>query len=137
MSDNSELLADYVRDVGEEGDLAALERYLSPSFQRHRSPVLPPLDRTEQIDRLRGIRAAFPDVTIVVQDVVAEADRVAFRSVLRGTHTGEFMGISPTGVAVTVGLLDLLRIKDGKFAEQWGGPDMHDMLGQLGATYSL
>ncbi len=92
---------------------------------------LPPLDRGAQRDRLEGFRTAFPDVTIELEDVVAEDDRVAFRSTMRGTHLGEFLGIGPTGRTVEVGLVDIIRIQDGRFAEQWGGPDLFDLVGQL------
>jgi predicted ester cyclase len=94
------------------------------------------LNREGQIERIGGFREAFPDVMLVVEEVTAEDDRVAFRSTMRGTHLGEFAGIQPTGYEVTVGLLDAIRIEDGQFAEQWGGPDVFDMLRQLGASYS-
>ncbi|MDH3471386.1 MAG: ester cyclase [Acidimicrobiia bacterium] len=41
---------------------------------------------------------------------------------MRGTHDGEFLGIPATGRTVTVGLMYLIRIEDGGFAAQWGGP---------------
>ena len=67
----------------------------------------------------------------------AEGDRIAFRSTMRGTHRGEFLGIPPTGIQVTVGLLDVIRIENGKFVEQWGGPDLLDLVQQLGAEISV
>jgi predicted ester cyclase len=94
------------------------------------------LDVDSQIERLVGFREAFPDVTIAVEDLIVEADRVAFRSTMRGTHLGEFAGIQPTGRQVTVALMDLIRIEDGRFAEQWGGPDLFDLLRQLGVSYA-
>lgn len=78
--------------------------------------------------------AAFPDVTVTLQDAVGEGDRVAFRSVLQGSHLGEFLGIPPTGSQVTVTLVDVLRIEDGRIAERWGGPDLYELLRQLGAV---
>jgi predicted ester cyclase len=88
------------------------------------------------MQRLATMRSAFPDAALTVEDVVAAGDRVAFRSTLRGTHRGEFMGIPPTGRQFTIGLVDIIRIEDGKFVEQWGGPDMLGLLQQLGATVS-
>lgn len=107
--------------------------FLSPGYARHTSPTLPPLDLEGQIERLHGFRQAFPDITIEVDDVMVEGDCIAFRSTMRGTHKGEFAGIPPTGRHVTAGLVDMIRIEDGRFAEQWGGPDVFDMLQQLGA----
>lgn len=134
--DNTELLRRYVAEVWDHGKTEALADYLSPKFKRHLSPVEVPLDRDSQIQRLIGFRAAFPDVTLTVEDITAEDDRVAFRSTMRGTHLGEFAGIPATGVRVTVQLLDVVRIEDRRFIEQWGGPDMYDLLRQLGSSFS-
>lgn len=135
--ERKQLLESYVELVWDEGDLDALEDFLAVDYQRHTSPTLPPLDRTAQIERLRGIRSAFPDVTLTVEDVMAENDRIAFRSTIRGTHRGELGGLAATGREITVGLVDIIRVENGKFAEQWGGPDMADLFRQLGASYHL
>ena len=68
-------------------------------------------------------RAGFPDLSITVEDVMTEGDRVAARVVMRGTHRGEFQGISPTGKRVEVRAMDMFRISDGKIVEHWGHAD--------------
>ncbi len=133
-AENEALLEGYLREVWSEGDPDAIERYVAPHYKRHMSPRSDPLDPAQQVERIKGIRAAFPDVTIVAEDVVAGDDAIAFRSTMRGTHRGEILGIAPTGRTVEVGLVDFIRIEDGRFAEQWGGPDMLDLARQLGAT---
>jgi steroid delta-isomerase-like uncharacterized protein len=133
-SENRELLQRYISEVWEAGNLDAIHGFLSPGFKRHISPAAEPLDTAQQVERLRGLREAFPDVTIEVEDIVVEENRIAFRSVMRGTHSGEFMGLAPTGRQITVGLVDIIRVESGQFAEQWGGPDMLDLVKQLGAT---
>jgi hypothetical protein len=85
---------------------------------------------------LAGLRAAFPDITITLEEIFAEGDRVAFRSTIRGTHLNTFQGIAPTGRSVTVSLLDIVRVEDYKIVEHWGGPDFLDWLQQLGAIFS-
>jgi len=45
---------------------------------------------------IRGLRAAFPDLTYTLEDVTAEDDRVAVRWTLRGTFNGPFRGVAPT-----------------------------------------
>ena len=130
--ENRKLLDRYIAEVWGEGDPEAVLRFAADDFKRHTAPGSAPLDRDAQIERLKGIRAAFPDITIEVEDVVGEGDKLVFRSTMRGTHQGEFLGIAPTGRTVVVGLLDLVRVEDGRFAEQWGGPDMLDLLRQIG-----
>lgn len=51
-------------------------------------------------DTFTEAREAFPDLSIAVEDVMVEGDRVAARVTMRGTHRGEFQGIEPTGKRV-------------------------------------
>jgi len=130
---NKALLHRYIEEVWEKENPAAVDNFLAPTYARHRSPTTPPLTREDQKQLLAAFRTAFPDVKITIEDVIAEGDKVAFRSTMRGTHQGEFLGIAPTGQEVTFGLLDVIRIEDGKFVEQWGGPDIYDLMQQLSA----
>lgn len=131
---NRALLDGYIDEVWVRDNPEGIERFVAPHYQRHMSPTTPPLDPKMQVERIKGFRAAFPDIDIVVHAVVAEEDHVAFHSTMRGTHLGEFLGIPPTGKTFEVNLVDFIRIEDGKFVEQWGGPDMLDLLKQLGAS---
>lgn len=134
--DNEDLLHRYIEEVWNQDDPDAVERFLDVSYQRHISPSRPPLGRDEQIVRLRSLRTAFPDIRLTVEDVVASGDLVWFRGTMRGTHLGELLGLAPTGAEVTVGLIDIWRVVDGRVVEHWGGPDMFDLFRQLGATFS-
>ncbi len=133
LEQNKALLLRYIEAVWHKENPAAVEDFLAPNYRRHRSPVKAPLTREQQKELLVGFRAAFPDVTIEIEDIVAEGDRIAFRSTMRGTHQGEFLDITPTGRKVIFSLLDVVRVEDGRFVEQWGGPDIYDLLQQLGA----
>jgi steroid delta-isomerase-like uncharacterized protein len=68
-------------------------------------------------------REGFPDLSITVEDVMAEGDRVAARVTMRGTHRGEFQEIAPTGKRVEVRAIDMFRISNGKIVEHWGHAD--------------
>ncbi len=128
------LLRRYIHEVWECRNPAAAVEFLSEDYARHVSPVRPPLRRSDQIELLHAFHAAFPDISIEVQDMVVGGDRIAFRSVMRGTHRGPILGLEPTGRRVEVSLLDIWRIRHGRVVEQWGGPDTHDLTRQLGAA---
>ena len=85
---------------------------------------------------MAGLRAAFPDIHLTIDDLIAEGDRIALCGTLRGTHRGAFQGIAPTGKPITVFAFDVIRIAGSKFIEHWGGPDLLNMLQQLGAVVS-
>jgi len=136
-AENKELARQYVAESWDAENIFSedvLRRFLSPSFRRHMSPVLPPLDLEGQLARLAGIRSAFPNLTITLEELVCEGDFVVLHGTLRGTHKGEIAGLSPTGKDVTVTIVDLIRVEDGQFAEGWGGPDVLDLARQLGGT---
>lgn len=82
------------------------------------------------------LRGVFPDFTITHEDVVATGDKVAVRSVSRGTHSGELLGIPATGRAVEYRAFDFHRIEDGRIAESWHLEDNLALLGQLGASFT-
>ena len=132
VDQNKQLLKRYIAEVWDNENPAALDEFLAPDYRRHRSPATSPLTRDQQKDLLIGFRGAFPDVKLTVEEMISEGDRIAFRSTMRGTHLGEFLGLKPTGKHVEFSLLDVLRIENGKFAEQWGGPDIYDLVRQLG-----
>ncbi len=79
------------------------------------------------------LRSAFPDAQIIVDDMVAEGEKVAARLTFQGTHRGEFMGIPPTGKEVTWSETHIGRYEDGKLVEHWGNSDDLGMMTQLGA----
>jgi steroid delta-isomerase-like uncharacterized protein len=79
-------------------------------------------------------RAAFPDLRVSVDDLVAEGDKVVHRFTLRGTHAGPFLGIPPTGRAVTAAGIAIDRLAGGKVVESWVSLDALNLLRQLGAS---
>jgi predicted ester cyclase len=86
---------------------------------------------------LTRAQAAFSDISITVEDQIAEGDKVVSRWTIRGTHKGEYMGIAPTGKQVTITGISIYRIEKGKIVEDWANSDMLGMLQQLGAIPSL
>ena len=116
--------------------MAVADEILSPDYRRYISPSTPPLTAEQQKQRIAGMRAAFPDLHVSVEDMITEGDRVAFRGVVRGTQQGAFLGLAPTGKQVTVFAFDVICIEQGKLIEHWGGPDLFSLLSQLGAVVS-
>ena len=80
--------------------------------------------------------AAFSDYRATVENIVAEGDMVAFRVKVTGTHTGEWMGIPPTGKKFSINNAYFARVADGKMAEAWGVFEFSLLRQQLGAIPS-
>lgn len=79
------------------------------------------------------LHRAYPDLHITVEDMIAEGDKVVTRNSVTGTHRGEYMGIPPTGKAVTYNEIFIFRFRNGRVAESWGVVDVLSQMRQLGA----
>jgi steroid delta-isomerase-like uncharacterized protein len=93
-----------------------------------------PRDAGREADRraTQGWHQAFPDLKITIDKVIAEGDLVAVRFVAEGTNTGSGNGLTATGKRVRIAGMTILRIVDGKIAEEWASFDQLDFLRQLG-----
>ena len=69
-----------------------------------------------------------------ISHLIAEGDRVTTIATIAGTHDGNLFGMPATGKKFSVGLVETVRIADGKYAERWGGIDTVAMMMQLGAV---
>ena len=81
-----------------------------------------------------GLRAAFPDLSVALETMVADEDSIAIAYTLSGTQNGSFMGIAPTGRKMKVRGVQISKFKDGKMVERWGSSDELGMLQQLGVA---
>jgi C-1 hydroxylase len=75
---------------------------------------------------------AFPDLRFELHSLIAEGDLVATRFTVHATHTGEYLGMKPTGRRVSCTLMGQLRVVDGAVVEHWGVADGLHLLQQLG-----
>ena len=81
-----------------------------------------------------GLWDAFPDLRITIEDMVGEADGVAWRLTVNGTHESEFRGVPATGTEVTFTAQYMFRFRNGKIVERWTNMDRLGVMVQLGAV---
>ena len=111
-----------------------LKAVLAPDFVGHDLPPgLPPGPEGLILFRMK-VNEVFPDQKMVVEDLMAVDDRVIARFTLTQTHQGEYMGIAATWKPVTLELIEIDRMANGKIAERWARLDFLSLLRQLGAT---
>lgn len=79
-----------------------------------------------------GFRAAFPDLNISVEQLVADEDNVAIAYTVTGTHKGDFLGIPATGRSITARGVQIARFEKGQIVERWGSSDQLGILQQIG-----
>jgi steroid delta-isomerase-like uncharacterized protein len=129
---NVDLVLRHHRDLWSNGDLGLVEQLFAPTFVAHHpgSPDWVGHDGLRQV--VASVRAAFPDFTERVDDVIASEDKVVTRFTASGTHLGSFRGLAPTGKRFAMAEIGIFRIRDGRIAEKWGLVDRIGMLQQLG-----
>jgi predicted ester cyclase len=76
---------------------------------------------------------AFPDIHVVVEDVVVEGDLAAARFSMTATHSGNHLGIDATGNPVSATGMSFTRWRDGKMVEAWNNVDIAGLMKQIGA----
>ncbi len=129
---NLALTRRFMDDVLNGQDLSVIGDILHPDGVYHDSAG----NEVREIEANRGMIAtyfeAFPDLSVTVEDQVAQGDRVVTRSTVQGTHDGPLMGIPPTNRSVTVHGIVIDRIVDGNVVETWEQFDQMGMMQQLG-----
>ena len=122
-------------DLLSAGDIDGFGDLIADDFVEHEeTPGLEPTkEGVKQFFHM--YRAAFPDLRMEAQDVLASGDKVVARTRATGTNQGEFMGMPATGKSVDVQLIDIIRFgDDGLAREHWGVFDALGMMQQLGAV---
>jgi steroid delta-isomerase-like uncharacterized protein len=117
------------------GDIDAFGDLIADDFVDHEELPGLPGNKEGVKDFFRMQIAAFPDLRVIVEDVIADGAKVVARARFTGTHKGELMGIPPTGKSVDVPLIDIMRFDDaGLMSEHWGVFDVMAMMQQLGVV---
>ncbi len=131
---NKALVRRLVDEIFNRGNVGAADELMAPDFVEHEElPPGVPSGRDGVKHMTVMLRSAFPDFRATIEDMMAEGDKVVLRMTWTGTHQGEFMGIPPTGRSVSFGVIDIIRIAEGKFVEHWGQMDNMALMQQLGA----
>jgi steroid delta-isomerase-like uncharacterized protein len=90
-------------------------------------------------DGIRGLwevfLAGFPDLHSSVQDIISQGDKVVLRWTIDGTHTGDFLGVAPSGNKVTLNVTEIFRVENGQLMEAWDQWDRLGLMQQIGGEW--
>jgi predicted ester cyclase len=125
-TENKAIVRRYVEEVWTKRNPEVLEEFYPSSDLVEQEGLAeqgrPSLD--DAIEYVRQVQAAFPDLSVTIEDMIAEEDRVAVRTKWRGTYAGEPIGgIDPTNETVTLSGNVIWRIVKGKVVHIWGTQD--------------
>ena len=135
---NKAIVRRYFHEILDGGNLDLVDEIFEPQYVLH-DPSSP-----QEVRGLEGskqfvvmFRSAFPDIAHTIEDQVAEGDKVVTRLRAHATHTGDLMGIPPTGKGVTIEGISIWQIADGKIEECWFNYDALGLMRQLGVIPEL
>jgi steroid delta-isomerase-like uncharacterized protein len=135
IEQNKALVRKLVEEAINQGNISMIDELLIPDFIEHEElpPGIPPGREAPKV-LFTMLRSAFPDIKATIEHLIAEGDEVVLHMTWTGTHKGEFMGIPPTGKSISINVIDILGIAEGKFVEHWGVMDSMAMMQQLGVV---
>ena len=127
-----------IRREYEETWLGGKHEVIHETSHDHRKSHRPALDGGRDVAGLKAARAAvreaFADHQVKIEHLIVEGDMAAARIIITGKHTGEVMGVKPTGKEITVTANGIFRIENGKIVEDWTEWDNLSIMQQLGLT---
>src|SRR5688572_11527670 len=95
-----------------EGQDSVFDELIAPTYVNHNMPA--PAPGAQGFRMVTAMfKAAFPDMRVTLEDVLAEGDKVATRGYFSGTHQGEFMGVPASGKTIKVAYIDIWRVENG------------------------
>lgn len=113
--------------------LAPFREIIAPNFVDHDPAPGQEPGADGLIQFHEKLRAAFPDLSIAVETMVADEDNVAIAYTISGTHDGSLMGIPATGRPVKARGMQIARFQNGQMVERWGSSNELGVLQQIGA----
>jgi predicted ester cyclase len=129
---NKDVVRRFIEEVFVKCNVDAADELATPDFMPHSWPgVDPGIENLKQGQR--RVSAGLADVSMKIEDMIAEGDRVAVRLIAHARQDGEFMGLPPSGREYTISETHVFRVADGKVAEHWVDADMLGLMRQLGA----
>ncbi|HEU0292251.1 MAG TPA: ester cyclase [Anaerolineales bacterium] len=115
-----------------QGKLATVDELVAPHCISHHLSWGTPPNRMGLKQLIAMFRTAFPDLNCTVEDEINQADKVAAHWMMRGTHSGRFLGNLPTGKSIAVQGLIYVHIENEQVTESWIMIDQMSILQQLG-----
>jgi steroid delta-isomerase-like uncharacterized protein len=128
------MICRFYDEVWNNGNLDVADEIFADDYVRHdlRPGTAPPGPEGQKAVASL-FRAAFPDVHLTVNLMVADQETVVARWTMAGTQRGAWGGIAPTGKSISFAGVNIFRFAAGKVVEIWNHRDDLGLMQQLGA----
>lgn len=134
---NKALIRDLYEEWNNRNIDVLIEMHAPNAKYHHPSVGSEPILFEEAMEQIKMLWDAFPDITIDIEDLFAEENKVVARFIGRGTHQKDFGGIPATGVMTEAAAIEMFHIKDSKIVEVWEISDVLGIMQQLGMELQI
>jgi steroid delta-isomerase-like uncharacterized protein len=132
--ENIQMMRRWFQEVWNEGRVQTVYDLMAPgAIARGQRGAEAEIHGPEEfVNFVHEIRGAFPDIKIELEDIFGAGDKVVMRWSAVMTHTGDALGLPPSGRTVRSRGISIARMADGKIVEGWDNWDQLGMLEQIG-----
>ena len=133
IEEHKEVVRRFVEEIFVQGSFEAVDELLADDFVGHTWPSTgdPKGDLRRAMER---VAMGLADPVFEIEDMIAEADRVAVRLTASATQVGPFMGMEPSGRRYTIGEIHIFRVRGNQVVEHWHQFDQMGLMRQLSAS---
>ncbi|WP_454883891.1 ester cyclase [Sphingomonas oryzagri] len=132
MSEAKEIVRRFNDEVIAGGDRSAFEELMGPEFVNRSAPLGTPAGSESMWNTFQNIlRPALEGLTVTIHDQVEEGDKVTTRKTISGAHVGPLLDVEATGKTVSIDVIDIVRVEDGRYVEHWGINTLPALLASL------
>ena len=131
METNEQIFKILIEDGFSKGDVSVFDKYTSSNFIEHQHGINPKNDEGVK-KAINSLHNAFPDFSLIIENLVSDGDKVWGRLTGRGTHKKQFGPMPPTNKKFEITVIDIMRFEEEKLIEHWGVADRLSLMEQLG-----
>jgi len=132
---NKAIVVRFNKECLEQGNNNSFEELLADNVINHSAPAGMANGKQSFYFFLNSVlRQGFPNLKVEIVEQVAEKDLVTTRKKIKGTHTGDIFGISASNKEVEINVIEIVRLRDGKYVEHWGESNFDEVMKQISAN---
>jgi predicted ester cyclase len=138
VEENKVIVRRFYEEVMNNGEVELLDEIMDEDFDDRGEALFGSPQGREVIRQgIIATRSILPDLHVSIQEMIAEDDMVGVRGIMRCTHQGEWLGVTPTGNELTWKGIAMFRLAEGKLMQRWFNSDGLSIVQQLGLVPPL
>jgi predicted ester cyclase len=123
VEQNKQIVIRFNSEFFGKGNTGIVKEVFAENFVNHSAPSNAPTNVGPMVKFVTDFHHGFSDISVDIQEIFCEGDKVCVRKTITATHTGEFMEKQATGKKIVMHIMDIEVLKDGKITDRWNSTD--------------